>query len=97
MSNSNEYVTKAQAIKAAMDGADDWDGGPNSTRNTCISDAISAIPPADVRPVVLCRDCEYWFDNGTDFASCERDALMREAGFFCADGKRRGADMREAP
>lgn len=23
-------------------------------------DAVNAVPAADVRPVVLCRDCEYW-------------------------------------
>lgn len=58
MSNTNgDYVLREAAIAAAIEGADDWDGGPNITRDTCICDAISALAPADVRPVVYCRDC----------------------------------------
>lgn len=31
-----------------------------------------------------CKTCKHWFDNGTYLCSCDRDALLREADFFCA-------------
>lgn len=49
--------------------------------------------PADVRPVVLCRDCERR-------DSCRTSniwAVPPGDDWFCADGKRRGADMRPEP
>lgn len=33
---------------------------------------------------MTCKTCKHWFDNGTDLSSCDRDALLREADFFCA-------------
>ena len=52
---------------------------------------LAAVKPADVRPVVLCRDCKYWFNAPTadGFNSCERDALIRHENFFCAAGEKR--------
>lgn len=46
---------------------------------------------ADVRPVVLCRDCKYWFNApaADGFNSCELDALIRYEDFFCAAGEKR--------
>lgn len=51
--------------------------------------AIDSIPAADVRPVVTCGECKHWFENGTDYCSCDRDALLRERDFFCAAGEKR--------
>lgn len=42
-----------------------------------------------VRPVVTCGECKHWFENGTDYCSCDRDALLRERDFFCAAGEKR--------
>ena len=36
-----------------------------------------------------CGDCKHWFDNGTDYCSCDRDALLRERNFFCAAWERK--------
>ena len=54
------------------------------------SGIIGVIPAADVRPVVTCGECKHWVENGTDYCSCDRDALLRERDFFCAAGEKRG-------
>jgi len=54
-----------------------------------LADMVNDIPAADVRPVVTCGECKHWFENGTDYCSCDRDALLRERDFFCADGEKR--------
>ena len=53
-------------------------------------DAINSIPAADVRPVVLCRDCEHNNHCLTqEFVDdCGKIPLDRNT-FFCADGERR--------
>ena len=43
----------------------------------------------DVRPVITCGECTHWLENGTDYCSCDRDALLRERDFFCAAGEKR--------
>lgn len=61
------------------------------------------IPAADVRPVVLCRDCKYnrgtktWIDNDVT-ADCTNGHGYPPLDWFCADGERPncGADMRNA-
>lgn len=60
------------------------------------ADAIEAIPAADVREVVTCGECKHWFPIGSEWRSCDRDALMRHKDFFCAAGERQtnSADMR---
>ena len=52
-------------------------------------DAVATIPAADVRPVITCGECKHWFENGTDYCSCDRDALLRERDFFCAAWEKR--------
>lgn len=56
---------------------------------------IAEMPAADAAPVVLCKDCEYsWEDIGGLTCSYGRcvDCIVRE-DFFCADGvKREAAD-----
>lgn len=47
------------------------------------------LPFADVVEVVRCKDCKHWFDNGTDYGSCDQDALVRHKCFFCFLGERR--------
>ena len=47
----DEYIKRSDAIKAACDGADDWDGGSDLYRNDYIERYISKIPAADVAPV----------------------------------------------
>ena len=44
---------------------------------------LNSIPAADVRPVVLCKDCVHRYVR--DWPSCQG----RRGDFFCADGKKR--------
>ena len=46
-----EYIKREAAVKAAQDGADEWDGGYNRNRNSCIEAAICNVPTADVAEV----------------------------------------------
>lgn len=47
-----EYIEREAAVKAAQDGADEWDGGYNRNRDMYIEAAIDEVPAADVQPVV---------------------------------------------
>lgn len=57
---------------------------------------LRAVPPADVRPVVHCVDCIY---DDNCFAQSIFEEMSRipfdKNMFFCADGKRRGTNMKE--
>lgn len=46
------YIDREAAIEAAIDAADEWDGGYNPHRAVQIRDGINAIHAADVRPAV---------------------------------------------
>ena len=63
-------------------------------------DELCKIPAADVRPVVLCRDCVNYGEmlSGYDHRLiCHKFALTTKPNFYCACGERRnfGTDMRE--
>ena len=54
--------------------------------------AADRIPAADVRPVVLCKDCKYWkqWDNTTHYL-CTYVAgakFIRDADDFCSRGEK---------
>lgn len=57
-------------------------------------DAVAAIPAADVRPVVLCRDCKHnagkkiWIDH-EETADCTNGHGYPPLDWFCADGVKR--------
>ena len=85
-----EYISRNKALKvidALDDISDAW--GCAIPMHT-IKEKIKEIPAADVRPVVLCRDCKYsYFDVSGLFCSygiCV-DCIVRE-DFYCADGER---------
>lgn len=59
-----------------------------------IIEGTRALPPADVRPVVLCRDCKHGQGEKMDFwneyegIECIGGVVHRK-DWFCADGKKR--------
>lgn len=65
--------------------------------------AICAVPAADVKPVVLCRDCKHkgWIqelEHGKSVDYCRLIERCVDKQFFCAAGERKtncGADMRK--
>lgn len=48
----NDLISRAAAIEAAIDGADDWDGGYNPERERYIREHIAQLPAVDAVPVV---------------------------------------------
>ena len=46
---------------------------------------LESIPAADVRPVVLCRDCEYW---QSDCGWCGYFDIGMNIDDFCSRGKK---------
>jgi hypothetical protein len=91
-----EYITKQEVRAALLQRA--WK--PNEWHD--IKRLISSIPPADVRPVVLCDKCR-WFDNrGYPNQDPEMPELRMghchilgrdvQACWFCATGEREGGD-----
>ena len=61
---------------------------------------IEEAPPADVRPVVLCRDCEnakHWYSDKFLCYLWSESGIDVFADGFCSYGKRRGAEMGGTP
>ena len=59
-----------------------------------IADYIKSIPSADVKPVVLCKDCKH---RDPEDGKCDKGhtiiwQLARPDEWYCADGERRGND-----
>lgn len=46
-----EYIDRESAIEAAIDAADEWEGGYNPNRAAQIREGINYLPAADVKPV----------------------------------------------
>lgn len=56
-----------------------------------LQEILCDIPAADVRPVVLCRECKYSYDSVGGWCCSHGicvDCIVRE-DFFCADGEKR--------
>ena len=52
----DDLISRAAAIEAAIDGADDWDGGYNSERERYIREHMAKVPAVDAVPVEWLRD-----------------------------------------
>lgn len=92
-----EYIERGAAIAAAF--------SATSLGNSAFRDVydtvsrLRLIPAADVRPVVLCRDCKWYEINelkkdGTEDRRYKPSVCMlaeqhREPNHFCADGEKR--------
>lgn len=49
--SDNDLISRAAAIEAALDGADEWDGGCNPTREEYIREHMAKLPAVDAIPV----------------------------------------------
>ena len=87
-----EYIEREAAINGIIkiirksDMPEDWSKGMVAAMST-----LYRIPAADVREVVLCRDCKYSYDSVGGWCCSHGicvDCIVREY-FFCADGERR--------
>ena len=97
-----EYIEREAAIANRREY--NLGGSYDNTELAVPVDAINSIPAADVRPVVLCRDCVNYVEsdeaNGEkmcviDAEWCEEDGCYygfnsyTEPDWFCAGGKKR--------
>jgi hypothetical protein len=76
-----KYIEREALLSAAK--GYDWIAG--------LKTVLKRIPAADVRPVVLCRDCKYSYDSVGGWCCSHGicvDCIVRE-DFFCADGEKR--------
>ena len=77
-----DYIRREDALKALQ----------NNFYSTAM-DIINRVPPADVAPVVRCKDCKYGdYDSKPDGAMvCLRtkDGFWRKETDFCSYGDRR--------
>ena len=87
-----DYISREAAIDAI------WK--PEVRPNDLIFDAlrraceeeVKHIPAADVRPVVLCRDCRY-YNAGRDRMECSHMRFYNtQPDDYCSRGERRFAD-----
>lgn len=81
-----EYIER-EALKAVFE--------EDGHLSAYVEEMIDSIPAADVRPVITCGKCKHWFENGTDYCSCDRDALLRERFLLRGGGKEGGKLMYE--
>ena len=80
----SEYIERDKAIDACFEG---WDNNAHDC-----ADNIRSIPAADVRPVVLCRDCKRY--GGRPWGNNENGICIRtDCGVgeddFCSYGEKR--------
>ncbi len=91
MSENGNYISREAVLSAIWKTSAEHD----VFFPAIILDAIKSIPAADVRPVVLCRDCVYWQkpqvkqNNGTyrDYEQGEGNVTVDvgiNVGSFCA-------------
>ena len=79
-----DYIKRVDALKAATLAELDME---------FVIEAIRNIPAADVRPVVLCADCQYTKSDGCGAIYCEKwDMWEMPPDGFCYKGKRRGGN-----
>lgn len=82
----DEYIERKDVEKwlltemASLDGEED--------RKYVVERLRSEIPAADVRPVVLCRDCVHFQQFRPHDGFCKIDGMLWNNDFFCANGKR---------
>lgn len=86
-----DYISRKAALEAVCFNC--------SERNICggscdDTDRIKAIPAADVRPVVRCRDCKcYRQSNFVDkHMECARSGFSVHSVDFCSFADKRGVD-----
>ena len=92
---ADEYISREAAIKEVCAGCGiEFSDEPCEPPDCEIMARLKAIPAADVKPVVRCRDCKNWTETQKipNCGSCYCDALLRWGNFYCAAGEKREAE-----
>lgn len=77
---TTDYISRQEAIKAAVDAADDWDGGWNPTREGYITKALQALPSVSQEPLSVCDMCMYGNPSSTDGKPCTMCPALTKVG-----------------
>lgn len=85
----SDYISRDAAENIFACGKENW-------KDFEAAACIAALPAADVREVVLCRNCANgeWENQNHTYAWCNLWNEWKENWWFCASGIKRGADMR---
>lgn len=54
-----------------------------------VEEMIDSIPAADVRPVVMCKDCMHWEYDAIFVDGWCRRRQQGNPNWYCADGEKR--------
>ncbi len=82
MLDAKEYIPRSSVLLAIHDKRD-----LTEDEKISLQTRINAIPAADVRPIVRCRDCKTPHDR---FTGCPRlRGLVTPPEFFCPWGERK--------
>lgn len=79
-----EYIEREAMVEASCERCN-GEYVPCDKEHCLLMEVIYSIPAADVRPVVLCRDCQY-FEN--DCGWCGYFDIGVNVNDFCSRGKR---------
>jgi hypothetical protein len=71
-----EYIEREEAVRAAKNGADEWDGGCSRYRDASIESAMNDIPAADVVPWEWLERYADYFCAGVSMPEFVREAKM---------------------
>ena len=97
-----DLILREAAIEAAIDGADDWDGGYSPERERYIREHMAKVSAVDAVPVVHARWIDYKDDH--QCSACKEhtivdvytwEAIQFEFCPYCGakmDGERRNED-----
>ena len=77
----SDYISREAAINEMIRRY--WDG------KETLREIINSIPAADVRPVVLCKDCVHFQQFRPHDGFCNIDGMLWNNDFFCANGEKR--------
>nr|DAT33764.1 MAG TPA: hypothetical protein [Caudoviricetes sp.] len=88
----DEYISREAAVKIAEKYglANGSVLGRHTGLADCIASEISALPAADVAPVVRCKDCKYLVDatiNANGFLICDISDMEIAPDDFCSYGE----------
>lgn len=86
-----DVINRRAAVDAAIEAADDWDGGYNITRANMIENAIKALPSAQLE-IIRCKYCR-WGKESCGNIECFADTNVPPEyhgyEWFCPNGERR--------
>lgn len=85
-----DYIEREEVLKILFD----WCGLYDPPNTRPLKEALCALPAANVREVVLCRDCKYYNTTGCadGYGWCEDSVVSTGVcdNFFCGRAETRG-------